>query len=283
MSLIATITQAIAGHYYLFSWTDAVEITLISCGIYGISHWLAQDAQHRLLFYFYTYVIAQLIAYALPLPTISFLLIMSMPIAATLFIIMHQHQLQRNFITCARINPELQQREQWVETLIQAALTSINNNRTLYCIIEHRLSLEPFVQAPFLLNARFDKQLLNILMDNPTFTSERMLWLNTDGQIVAINATWRAEPDKLWLSQAAHDLPVWQQNALFYTKKTDAIIIRITPEQRTFDVILKGALVDNINAHTTMKLIKEAIKPNPSEKELIKSYEKISAGKQANS
>ena len=49
----------------------------------------------------------------------------------------------------------------------------------------------------------------------------------------------------------------WMQDALFFTGKTDAIVLSLTPEQKTFHIITQGKSYSNITASHALTTIKK--------------------------
>jgi hypothetical protein len=174
------------------------------------------------------------------------------------FIIIHQDVLQKNFIALANIIPFKEtQSLDWLEELIRSCLVAANNGKETYCIIEHKDSLSTLISAQLSLHANVQKNLLTMIFESSMLQAPNMLLLNSQGQIMGINANWQTLPDEDWFSGDLKILPIWQQEALFFTKKTDATFFSICPITRTFLIIVQGKLFTNISAHHALLAIKK--------------------------
>jgi len=215
--------------YLFFTWRDGLEILLLAYVIYGLSMWLKKDKHKNLLGYFYTYCLSFFLAHALQLTTISHLLICASPIVALLFIIFHQYTLQKNFVALRTLTHPEPEQNNWLETVIQSCLIAINNNQEIIAVIECTDSLQDYLVTPLALQATITKDLLTILLHSPSLEHDHMLWFNSQGKILGINARWHLQIEQSW-----------KQDALFYTEKMDMLVFKITPAKRQFDIIASG-------------------------------------------
>lgn len=242
----------------LFTLKDCVEIGLISVAIYYFSLWLKQDRQKDLLFSFYGYCAAVFGCYALGLQTLTLLLFVTCPIALMLFILFHQELLQRNFIALATINVAPQEQESdWLAIVIRACLVAINHNKTVYGVIEHRDSLATMLTTDMPLYTDIQHNVLTMALESSAYDQEKMLWLNAQGKLFGINTHWNVNATDIVTTNGATMLTLWQQEALFFTHKTDAIVFYISPSSRTFTLVAQGKIVEHVNASHALTTIKK--------------------------
>src|SRR5579872_2107400 len=128
--------------YYFLLPRDIIEIIFYASILYAFCTWLKADKTKNLLIYFLAYCTLTIIAWAVQLPTVTPLLFSYGPVALLLFIILHEKTLQRNLVTLCTITPSKIQHEDWLNTVLSSSLTTINNNKQITVIIEHRNSLE---------------------------------------------------------------------------------------------------------------------------------------------
>lgn len=242
-----------------FDWRDLCEISFFSLTIYWFCIWLKKDTRHNLLPAFYGYSLLLFGAHLLKLSTLLTFLFATSPIAIMLFILFHQELLQRNFITFRKKSIDITTHNEWIEALIRSCLVSINNSKELLFIIESKDELKPFLSTPFLLNTAIQDTLLEFLIKNPHFDSEKMVWINAQGDLVAIHASWKFNIHESWQSEKVKELPSWQQDALLMTLKTDSIIGKADPTKRLFDVVIQGKLYESISAQSALLFIKKQI------------------------
>ena len=235
---------------------DGIEIVFFSGIIYFFSLWLKKDQRHNLLAYFYSYCAFFCLASLLRLSTINAFLLYSSPIILILFIIFHQDILQKNFITMRNKPLNLpEDAADWLENLIRASLHGINNNKQILCVIEHASDLKPFLDVPLIFNSPLHQNMLNLLIDSNNFDQHKLVWCNTYGKLIGINATWVNTHNQDF--QNSKDLPAWQQDAMLMTLKTDTIVFKADPIRRSFDVIVKGLAYEGISANNALSIIKK--------------------------
>jgi len=311
MNLLNLIQEYILGYNSFFYWRNCIEILFFTLLIYYFSLWLKADRKKNLLPYFYGYCTLTLVTHFTQLTTISYFLFLFAPVAIMLFILIHQTTLQRNFVALKNIVPAKNIKTNWPETVIRSFLFAINKNKEIHCVIESKDSLEEFLFSPLILNANIQQGLIHILYESQMFDQKKMLWLNTNGQLVGINSQWREsvfakassdkpifesisqnnkKPQPPTLKQKTPDSP-FVQNALLLSSHTDALFLQITPQKRTFDIIFNGELFNNINSdnalnilkkyafaayktHNPQKLKKELIHKNYTQKTLFKQTRK---------
>lgn len=246
------------------SFQDCIEIALVSLAIYYFSLWLKGDRQKNLLFSFYGYSAVIFGCYYAGLPTLTFLLFVTSPLAIMLFILFHQNLLQKNFIALASINTApAEQETDWLETVVRACLVAVNNNKTIYGVIEHRDSLASMISTSIPLYTDVQKNVLTMALESTSYDQGKMLWLNAQGKLLGINSCWNSSPTDIISSHSAASLALWQQEALFFTHKTDALVFSINPVSRTFTLIAQGKIVEHINASHALATIKKFLHDTP--------------------
>lgn len=234
-----------------FYWRDAIEIMFFAILFYYVALWLRKDRQKNLLWYFYGYSICTCLAYYIQLPVLSMFFLLFSPVIIMLFITVHQETLQRNFVALKNIMPPRIVKKNWLEILLRSCLIAINNNKTVTCVVEQSDQLAEFLQTPFCINTEINDNLLNILIASEAYNENNLIWVNVYGNLIAINAEWHQH------STGKKTMHTWQDNALIYTTKTDALIIHINPTKRTFTIIIDGNLHENISAQHIYSFIQK--------------------------
>lgn len=241
-------------HYHsYFGWRDAAEILFFSAIIYYFCRWLAKDSHKNLVGYFYSYCLLTAVSYTLNISTITHFLILFAPTTLMLFIVFHQFTLQKNFVTLRNIVPATPEKTDWLETLVRSCLISISNNKELVCIIEHSDSLSEHISTPLALHAPLSKELLDIVFTSNSFDQYQMLWLDSQGNVLGVNAQWKETADD-FAAQTAQGQR-WKHDALLYTEKTDAIVFKVTPASHSFDIVAAGTVFEKVNAANTLTFI----------------------------
>lgn len=246
---------------HFFGWRDCVEVFFFSTVFYYFSLWLKHDNQKNLLSYFYTYCGITLGAYALQLTTISFFMVLASPMVFVLFVVFHQDILQKNFVALKNIKPAHKAPVDWLDTLVRVCLIAINNNKEVLCVIEHSDNLDAFLEKSYPLKTDIDKELLNIVMQSSVFDQRKIIHINTYGRLLGINAAWSTQLDEQWITKEAKELHKWQQDALWVTSKTDALVLKTTPKTGSFVLIVRGKKYEKIKAANIKKFVNNYLAP----------------------
>jgi len=276
MSILPFLSELFLTYNSFFYWRDLLEIIFFSAAFYYVALWLKKDKQKNLLPYFYGYCATIFCAHLLKLTTISYSLLLLGPVIAMIFILIHQDLLQRNVVALKNITPAKRIHLDWLDTLIRTSVSTINKGKTITCVIERGDSLGPFLSTQLRCDARLDQGLLDILLDSPAFDQAGMIWVNTQGQLIGINALWKKTATAQQLDNDAQQVPEWKQRAIFFTSKTDAIVAHISPTSRTFDIVMNGMVIDRMHATKTLELIKKYVVSKPSSHGGAKTYEGVS-------
>lgn len=250
-------------HQYLYtlSWRDALEIVFFSTLVYAVQLWLRHDTQKPLLGYWYLYCGIWIGASWLELSTITYALLIGLPAAITMFVLVHQRTLQKNYLALRTVRPAELPPDNWLDVLMQTALITINSNKSFCAIIEHQDSLETMLTCALPLHATLKKELLMLLLDGVSVEQETGVWVTTQGIIRGINARWTTHSDATNTPTA---LAPWQQDALFFTSLTDALILYGNCANRTFTVVAQGTMHEHMTAHNAQRYIKQHHLSKPS-------------------
>lgn len=255
-TMLAEIFSGISHFFRTFPYKESIEILFFSAVIYTILLWLRRDTDKSLLAYFYGYCSIFFVAHYADLPVIRFALFISAPFVAVIFIIMHQEMLQKNFINLVRPAP-LFETSHWVDELMKCCLMALNRHREIIVIIERQDQLKSLIHAPYFIYAELKKDIFDILLEKHVSTHDYMLWINQQGKIVAINCAWRTHIDETWIAKEAENIHLWKQQAIFFTSKTDALLFKINPLTRSFDIIMNGHILENVTAEHTARFMKK--------------------------
>jgi hypothetical protein len=248
--------------YILFTlktlpYKDIVEVLFFSTICYYILLWLKKDTERNLIFYFYAYTGIFLTAHYADLPVIRFVLLLSAPVIALLFIIIHQETLQKNFIKLSKAPLSTYETSHWVDELLKCCLMALNRHKEIVLVIERNDSLKSLIQAPYYIYAELKKDVFDILLDKHITGTEYMIWINQQGKLVAINASWRSQLDDTWISKEAEHMHTWKQHGLFITDKTDALMFKVNPLTRSFDLATQGRIIETMNAEQASAFMKK--------------------------
>jgi hypothetical protein len=261
MLSISEITTIVATTLKIAHWHDSIEIIFISTVLYYFLLWLREDRQKNLIYIFYGYCILAFCSYYSHLPTMSHFLFSCAPIMLIFFIILHQNTLQKNFVTLKRAHKVAEEHVSWFEELTRACLGALNNNKEFICVIERNDQLQGLIEAPCVCYADLKKDIFDIFLEKHKCTPPSMVWINQSGKLVGINATWQLRFGEEWITPQATTIAQWKQDGIVITAKTDALIFKVTPLTRTFDLIIQGKLVEDLTADQAFTILQHHVAP----------------------
>jgi hypothetical protein len=222
-----------------WGWRDCIEAIFLIMILYNTTAWLNKDKTRKMVWYIYCYCTALLVAYYTHLPLIFSFLLNAAPIATIILILMHQDMLQKRFAMPTKIIPA-HLSTQWIDELLQACLVAMNSKKQISCIIEHEDTLQTLISTPYNLNTPCKKTVLLLLSESSLFEHSSLIWLSHDGIIKGINSTIKDLQTDL-------EKDTWKMATLICTK-TDALAFRANPEHNTFDIVLKGNIIENLSS-----------------------------------
>ena len=267
-------------HLSVYTWKDLFEVFFFSGVIYYFSAWLKRDRQKPLLLSFYGYCVAITASYYLNLFTLSTVLITFAPVVLTLFIVLHQETLQRNFIALHNITSK-ETHGDWVEHMIRSCLVAVGNNKQIHGLIEKHDDLTEFIHISHRFESVITQGLLDLLMQSAAFDPEKIIVMKDNGTLVGINGTWKKSSVDAWLAAEVKEQEQWAQDALFYTAKSDALYFSIDPKTRTFTLFAQGKLLETISAQAARATIKQYLGHFNSQGELYAKQHKTASTKQS--
>lgn len=266
MDFFDLVREHFFGYNSFFYLRNIIEVTFFTTIIYYFSKWLSLDKKKNLLLYFYSYSFILLTAQYLQLTTISYFLFLFSPVAIMLFILFHQTILQKNFITLKNIVPAKTIQKDWPQEIIRSFLFALNNNKTIYCAIEKNDNLCDYIKTSLILNANIEHDLINILHESSTFNQNKIIWINTNGEIIGINGSWTESFLENSNIESKDTETTFKKHAILLSSKTDALFFNITPTQRKFNVIFKGDIFNNISSDNIINIIKKYVQSKSNEK-----------------
>lgn len=254
---------------WILNWKDVIEIIFFSSIIYLFANWLKKDKQKNLVLPFYLYLATVISTYYLQLYTINTFLIISLPIAISIFIIAHQRSLSKNFVTIKKINMERSFENSWIDELIKSSLLAINKKIDVIFVIEREDNLSPFIDANWTINGVFQKNLFEILISTELSTN-KFFWLDAQGNLISYNNSWKHSDNN-------NDEENWKQDAIIITHKTDALVLKTCSITRSLDIIIQNRCLEKLTASQAMILLERHFtsQQKSNKKEEIEGYNHV--------
>jgi len=246
---------------HIFSWKDCIEILLISATIYYFSCWLKTDKQKPLLFYFYGYCLMFFATHFAGLYALHSLMVGLLPITLFGFIFIHQTTLQKNFVTLHKIHSDAAVSEHWIDLLVRSSLITLSANKRFCCVIEKNDPLETMLQPGITFNCSLSEDLFSLILHSNTFDCFKILWLNNQGTLKAINGTWIKNSVEAWLAEELQDQEESLQDALLFSSKTDLFFITADPATRNYTLVYSGKVQERLSTSAVLFELKRYFNP----------------------
>lgn len=261
MEIWYSLGAALAQECALLGWRDSAEIMFFIVVMFYWLRWLNTDKEKNLATLFFLYSLVAIGSYYYELTAISILFIGGLPLIVVIFVMLHQKSLQQNFISINRLPPPQEEslNLSWLNDLMSFALSALYKHQDIVFIIERNNNLSLLLTSSCVVQALLSKEFLELLTGPETATPTYNFWLTHTGTMVGINTSLNYPLDSTWLAEEIHHIPRWQQEALYITTKTDAIIFRGSFTTKTFTIIMEGKCSENISPQQTMTLLKRSI------------------------
>lgn len=243
-------------YLFIFSWKDYLEIAFFSMIFLQISNWLRKDITKPLLHYFYGYISLTLFAYYFELNAMYYALLQSAPITALLLLIYHQKTLQKELVFTKKnvITPATPTyTREWLEQLFRACIMMNHKQINVTCIIERTKDIKPFLHAPVYFHTPITKDVLSFIFESSKFYSQKLLWINAHGELVAVNAEWN---DSIKQQTLVSD---WRAYAHAVSSHSDAIIIQFDALTLQCTVCMNDKIIEHISADQALQFIKKIL------------------------
>lgn len=257
---------------HLYTWRDCLEILFFSVTVYRLIMWLEKDTKKSLISYFFGYFTTLGIAYLMQLGSVCALMLIYAPVIMTLFIILHEHTIQRNFITPQHVTvPQNTKPSDWLGTIISISLHRMNEGKPIICILEHLDNIAHYVKTPFYIDTSLQTELLMPLIHDASYKDDTMIWITSHGSLRGINTWWRNSSLETEIDTNMH-----LDYALALTSRSDCLLFYTNPTTRTFSVVARGTLFEKLPVELAVNMIKQhVVSPHKTSKgQYEKSYTK---------
>jgi hypothetical protein len=168
------------------------------------------------------YLVALLLTEQCALVTLHYFLYWMLPCFGTLFVIFHQEQLQKNFITMVHANQKKilsDNNADLITMILQIGLHNSMSQRNTIFIIEGNQDLGLLMHAKVPLNITIQKELIESVCDTPLYDEQSAIWLQYTGIMKGINS-------KLILTMHSNNEKKESDNALdSLCRKTDCFVL----------------------------------------------------------
>ena len=236
----------------LYTIQNYIEVCVFSFVIYKILSWLAQDHTKHLLLYVYGYTALMMASYATSCMTLFWTMFFCIPIAMLASIVLHQKQLQKNFILASSkdLTPHTMPAKNWLGLFVRSCLLAAYQKKQLYCIIERSNHLAPVLHNNCPLHLALQQNIIDLILSSSALHNPSVIWLTQSGILHTVNATWKETLTSEILS--SHPQPHRAEIHLL-TSKTDAVVWSIDPTTKMAMLWYQGTFMQQLTIDQLMK------------------------------
>lgn len=235
----------------IFYLNDIVEIVLLSTGVFLFSRWCTFDKQKPLIIYFYAFCLGAIGLCALDLPTIHDILQVSWPGLFIVFIVLHEHTLQKNYIARKAVIPvRTIAQHDWIPLALRAGLKAAAHHKELIFVVQGVQVVDDFITCATVLNSPVSKELLDMLIESAHIKKGSLIMLDRHGTILGVNGSWKKE----------RLVSRWDEYAVELTGHTDAVVYAIDGATRECAIVAHGACVTGVGSDKTELIIAQYVR-----------------------
>ncbi|EKD48559.1 MAG: hypothetical protein ACD_64C00257G0002 [uncultured bacterium] len=253
--IFSTFSQSLSTLWMLTTWSDIVEISIISTCFYYTALWLKKDRNTNLLAYFYGFLFFLFAAHGLQLTTLTSILLLFSPSVVMLFMLMHQQLLQRNFVSLKNVTLATQSScPDWLSAIMKKTLDMLAHNKNILILIEHTDALRPHLAVTEPLDVPITHGIITLLF-NTLYDPEYLCWISSTGMLRGINVSFKAS----WHPHSYQTNNAWVDDAVAYTSQTDAVILYAHADSHQYAIAHQGIIHEGLSMEQAHKLIKKCI------------------------
>lgn len=223
---------------YLLMAQDILEIGFLSFICYHMLSWLKQVP--ILLTSCYLYAFLFITSFILQLTTICTLLEISLPFFIITLVLIRVQTHKQIALSDEPVNSS-----DLFEDLVRLCLRSTHN---LQFLIEQSIDIQDALIISLPLQNHYSNNLLSYLIDCNRFNAQQYILLNSKGDLLGINCSWKQTAQTLSDEQRIRE-------ACYYLQGTHAMALYSHHEQRTFTLIIDQEIYRPLNATQLLQSI----------------------------
>lgn len=257
-----TYFQAFCAHSLgLHSLSDCLEVMSFITITYLCLNWLKQDHTKNLLLGSYAYFCLLVVAHLSFCNILFATMLFGAPICIVFALIIHQKQLQKNFVlaTKQQFSLAITPQKNWIETLIQSCLIASHQQKKITCIIERSQNLGPLLDTPFLLQLPIQQDIIPFLLASSKITDHSIFWIHESGIIESVNVTWSNVLKNEIIIKPHTTTALTHEAALLLTAKTDALIFSLHTAADTHTIWYQGTSLKQATIQHVLQSVKNII------------------------
>ena len=247
----------------LYTYQNYIELCLFIIATHKALSWLKKDHTKPLLLHTYAYCALAFASYHFSCTILLQAMIIFAPALIIFCMIIHQKQLQKNFVFASPklVTPHTLPHTNWLEILIRSCLLSSYQKKQLICIVQKSDCLDMLLQAPYELNLPLQQDIIDLVLASNDLDNPSILWTSNSGTLCSVNVKWKKLlTEELFLFHHQSDnqpLTHHHEAIAMLTKKTDAFAFLINASTGEHALWYQGTCMQKITIDQLLKSCKQ--------------------------
>jgi DNA integrity scanning protein DisA with diadenylate cyclase activity len=231
-------------YFGIFQWQDFYSLMIVILCVYKFLNFLSSHRTVNLLSYTYILYLNMLFAYFINCQTIFNFLMHSTPVILIILILMHQKNLQKNWLGVGVAKIE-KNNLLWLDELAKILIWAKHHNYFPLILIEQFDEIESILENQIEVNANYNTQLLKSLIDCNQAPTNQIIVLNNNN-IKLVNASFL--PNQLFYNDQI-------MSSTHVTAMTSTIIVFCTADNLKINLFANGNthLIESHNLGSTLR------------------------------
>lgn len=216
-------------YFGLFQWQDFYSLLIVVICVYKFLNFLSSHRTANLLAYSYVLYLNMIFAYFINCQTIFNFLVHATPVILIILILMHQKNLQKNWLGVGVAKVE-KNNLLWLDEISKILIWAKHHNYFPIILIEQFDNLESILENQVEVNANYNTQLLKSLIDCNQAATNQIIVLKNN-KIKLVNANFL--PNQLFYKDQI-------MSATHVTAMTSTIIIFCSSDNLKINLFVNG-------------------------------------------
>jgi diadenylate cyclase len=262
LSSFSYLQQFFAEQFALYNYQNYLEIIILSFLIYKALRWLQSDHTKPMVLYVYLYAGTLIFSNLINATTLFWILIICSPVAAMLCIIAHQNNIQKYFAwkNVHHFDTTTLPDKEWMEILVRSILFAAHHKKNIFCVIQRNDYIQHLIEGSYTLNIPIQKNVLDLIFASPLIENPSVILVTQFGTLKYVNALWSSRMLDHMMLLGEHDsLQHSQEAALVLSRRTDAIIVHITPNTEQNAIWYQDTHLQNLSTEQILIIMKKLL------------------------
>lgn len=257
LAIFSYIHEFCADKLGIYSIQNYLEITFLSFTMYKILKWLQQDHTKRLVIHMYSFASILIAAYIFQCSILFWTLLCSIPIISILTIIIHQKQIQKNFMIASSkdLTPQTLPTKNWLDILVRSHLLAAYQNKQIFVIVQRMDPLQHLLTPGCQLQIPTQSEIIELVLQSNALQKPCIIWMTDAGIIYGVNAHFK----ETLLTELLIPANIYHAAITLIMAKTDALAWTIDLTTKSASLWHQSKTIQQITIDHLLSLCKQIL------------------------